>query len=262
MDDEERLAAVGATAVTVAVCRAAEGRRPQPWFVDPIAEHVECIAEIGPEQKVRPGLVFWLAVRTRFLDELVTDAATKGTDQVVLLGAGLDARAFRLDWPAGTKVFEIDRASVLALKAKLVTEIGLQPRCDRRTVVADLSEPTWLDALAAQGWEAQSPTCWIAEGLFVYLDAPRRDALLSQLASVGKGRLGATFTSAQRAAEVALFSSGVDGDATAATALLTRLGWAGVVKAMPEVAASYGRPISTDSTRASSALLVDACAAG
>jgi methyltransferase (TIGR00027 family) len=255
MDDEERLASVGATAVTVAVCRAAEGRRPQPWFVDPIAEHVERIAETAPEQKVGPGLVFWLAVRTRFLDELLADATSNGIDQIVLLGAGLDARAFRLDWPAGTRLFEVDRASVIALKDRLVDELRLQPRCDRRTVVADLGEPDWLDALAAQGWQSERSTCWIAEGLFVYLDDAGRDALLRELASVGNGRLGATFTSAQRAAQVELFSSGVDGDALA---LLAQVGWNGVVKALPEVAASYGRPIMRDSSRASSALLVDA----
>jgi hypothetical protein len=81
--------------------------------------------------------------------------------------------------------------------------------------------------------------------------------LLRQLASAGDGRLGATFTSAQRAAEVELCSSGVSGDLTA---LLPELGWAAVVKALPEVAASYGRPVLADNSRASAALLVDATA--
>jgi len=254
MDDEERLAAVGATAVVVATCRAEESRRPEGWFSDPLAEHVAKIAELTRETTPRPGLTFWVAIRTRFLDELVADAAAQGVDQFGLLGAGLDARAFRLAWPPGTTVFEIDRAPVLALKQRLVDELSLTPTCERHTVVADVVSDDWPALLAAAGWRSDRPTCWIAEGLLVYLEANARDALLSRL-SAFDGRLGATLTSAKRAAEVALFRSGTQGDPVE---WLAQLGWQATITRLPEIATQYGRPISRGAADSSSALLVDA----
>ena len=255
MDDEERLAAVGATAVTVALCRAQESRRPHPWFVDPIAEYVAKVAEPSRDIAPRPGLVFWVAVRTRFLDELVADAASRGVDQVVILGAGLDARAFRLDWPANLTVFEVDRAPVLALKQRLVTELGLEPRCERRAVVADVTEPAFTQLLSDQGWHRQQPTCWISEGLLVYLEPAARDGLLGGLASssAAGSRLGATATTAKRAAQVELFRSGIDGDPAG---WLDRLGWCAEVEGLPATAAKFGRPLPAKA--AASAVLIDA----
>lgn len=254
MDDEERLAAVGATAVVVAACRADESRRPDAWFSDPLAEHVARIAEPTREMAPRPGLTFWVAIRTRFLDELVADAAAQGIDQFALLGAGLDARTFRLAWPQGTTVFEVDRAPVLALKQRLVNELGLTPSCDRRTVIADVVDDDWPALLTAAGWRRDRPTCWIAEGLLVYLEPAARDSFLTRLATFD-GRLGTTLTSAKRAAEVALFRSGTEGDPAE---WLAQLGWQATVTRLPEIAAQYGRPISQRATESSSALLVDA----
>ncbi|MGH8890539.1 MAG: SAM-dependent methyltransferase [Acidothermaceae bacterium] len=255
MDDEERLAAVGATAVTVAVCRAEEGRRPTPWFVDPLAEHVARIAEPAREMTARPGLVFWVALRTRFFDELVTDAVTaQGIRQVVLLGAGLDARAFRLAWPSGSTVFELDRASVLELKHRLTSELGLVARCERRSVVADVIDDDWPALLAEQGWNSGEPTCWIAEGLLVYLDPGARDVFVAKLASIG-GRLGTTLTSSDRAAQVELFRSGVDGRPDE---WLRNLGWQATITRLGDIAERYGRPLSAKAATSSAALLVDA----
>lgn len=254
VDDEERLAAVGATAVIVAACRAEESRRPDAWFADPLAEHVASIAEPSRETTPRPGLTFWVAIRTRFLDELVADAAAQGIEQFGLLGAGLDARAFRLAWPKGTTVFEVDRAPVLALKQRLVNELALTPSCERRTVVADIVDNDWPALLRAAGWRADQPTCWIAEGLLVYLEAAARDRLLNRLAGFD-GRLGTTLTSAKRAAEVALFRSGTEGDPSD---WLAQLGWQATITRLPEIAARYGRPISQRGAESSSALLVDA----
>jgi len=257
VDDEERLTAVGATAVTVALCRAQESRRPHPWFVDPIAEHVAEIAEPARDVTPRPGLVFWIAVRTRFLDELVTDAVRRGIDQVAILGAGLDARAFRLDWPANVTIFEVDRAPVLALKQRLVTELGLEPRCERRAVVADVTEPVFTQLLAEQGWRSERPTCWISEGLLVYLEPAARDSLLGRLAALsGAGsRLGATATTAKRAAQVALFRSGIDGDPAQ---WLDHLGWHAGIDELPETAAKFGRPLPAKAATSASAILIDA----
>lgn len=255
MDDEERLAAVGATAVTVAACRAHESRRPDGWFVDPLAEHVASIAELSRETEPRPTLVFWVALRTRFLDELVIDAVTThDTRQVVLLGAGLDARAFRLPLPKDTTFFEVDRAPVLELKHRLTDELALASSCERRTVVADVVDDDWSASLASNGWRRDEPTCWIAEGLLVYLDPAARDAFLAKLAACG-GRLGATVTSAARAAQVALFRSGVEGSPQE---WLERLGWRAAVTRIGEAAQRFGRPISAEGAASSTAFLVDA----
>jgi methyltransferase (TIGR00027 family) len=137
---EDAPTGVGTTAVGVAAMRAAETRRPDRLFEDPLAaafvagagwgrieiEHVE------PER--RPGIIAlaaWVSARTRFLDDLVVDAIASGVRQVVLLGAGLDARAFRLPWPGGVRVFELDTPAMLAFKQRVVDEVDAKPRSER-----------------------------------------------------------------------------------------------------------------------------------
>ncbi len=256
-DDEARLAAVGATAVTVALCRAAEDERDQPWFHDPLAVYVANTAEPSRATIPRPGLVFWVAVRTRFLDELALDATRAGIRQVVFLGAGLDARAIRLDLPHDVTCYEVDRSSVHELKKRLLLQAKLTASCERRVVVADLTSSDWLDALRAQGWMSDSPTCWIAEGLLIYLKPEPRDALLRQLASVSPrgSRLGITATSSARAAQAGIWESGVDGDPAK---WLESLGWSAEVSTLQQAAAAFGRPVTVETERARSAILIDA----
>jgi len=256
-DDEARLAAVGATAVTIAVCRAAEKERAKPWFADPLAEYVADTAEPSRATNPRPGLIFWVAVRTRFLDELVASAVGAGVRQVVLLGAGLDARAFRLDLPTDVRFFEVDRSSVHELKSRLLKQAGLTARYERRAVVADLASSDWPVALRGQGWTSDAPTCWIAEGLLVYLRPEPRDRLLRELAKVSApgSRLGITATSSARAAQVSIWESGVDGDVTQ---WMADLGWSAAVSTLPDAAAAFGRPVGVETERARSAILIDA----
>ena len=256
-DDEARLAAVGATAVTVALCRAAESEREQPWFADPLATYVANTAEPARDTTPRPGLAFWVAVRTRFLDELLLDATHTRVRQIVLLGAGLDARAIRLDFPDDVTCYEVDRSSVHELKTRLLKQAHLTARCERRVVVADLASSDWLAALQAQGWRSDAPTCWIAEGLLIYLKPAPRDSLLRQLAAASApgSRLGITATSSARAADVGIWESGVDGDAAQ---WLQDLGWSAEVSTLPEAAAAFGRPVRVETARARSAILVDA----
>jgi methyltransferase (TIGR00027 family) len=257
VDNEARLAAVGATAITVAICRAAERERVEPWFTDPLADYVERTAEPTRATNPRPGLIFWVAVRTRFLDELVASAVSDGVRQVVLLGAGLDARAVRLDLPDDVTFFEIDRSSVHGLKSRLLKQAGLTARYERHAVVADLASSDWLAALRVQGWKSDAPTCWIAEGLLIYLKQEPRDALLRQLAkaSAPGSRLGITATSSARAAQVRMWESGVDGDVAE---WMADLGWSATISTLPEAAAAFGRPVGVETERARSAILVDA----
>ncbi|MBW8482817.1 class I SAM-dependent methyltransferase [Actinomadura parmotrematis] len=178
---DTRAGGVAATAGWTAAARAAETARPDALFRDDLAA-----ALAGPEGAARyeryanPGTSEFLAVRTRYLDEAI--AAHPHLAQVVLVAAGLDARAARLDWPAGTVLYEIDRPALLAAKDARLAELGARPRCDRRAVGADLAGD-WRAPLAAAGWDAAAPTLWIVEGLLFYLPEDAARTLLADLAT-------------------------------------------------------------------------------
>jgi methyltransferase (TIGR00027 family) len=158
-----------ATARWTAAVRAAESARPDRMFEDPWAA-----ALAGPEGAAwlaerSPAGILPIALRTRFFDgwlERVTRDA--GIRQVVLLAAGLDTRAFRLAWPEGTTVFELDRAAVLEHKERVLAADGARPGCARRTVEADLAGP-WPGPLVEAGLDAERPAAWLLEGLLFYL---------------------------------------------------------------------------------------------
>lgn len=108
-------------------------------------------------------------MRHRFFDDFLMElAASSGIRQVVLLAAGLDIRAFRLDWPAGTRVFEIDQPQVFEHKNAVLDAHGAKARCERLVVPADFRED-WPQALLSRGFESDRPTAWVAEGLLFYL---------------------------------------------------------------------------------------------
>jgi methyltransferase (TIGR00027 family) len=117
-------------------------------------------------------------IRTRFYDDWLTAAVGGGCGQVVLLAAGLDARAFRLAWPAGLRVFEVDLPGVLSFKEAVLGGCGAVPRCERVAVPADL-RGDWAAKLAAAGLDPGQPTAWLAEGLIIYLTAAEAARLLT-----------------------------------------------------------------------------------
>jgi methyltransferase (TIGR00027 family) len=121
-----------------------------------------------------------MAVRTRWFDTLFTDAAAAGVRQAVILAAGLDARAYRLPWPDGTVVYEVDQPEVIDFKTKTLTDLGAKPRADRRTVAIDLRND-WPKALRDNGFDSTSPTAWIAEGLLIYLPSEAQDLLFDRI---------------------------------------------------------------------------------
>ena len=85
-----------------------------------------------------------------------------------MLAAGLDTRAFRLDWPGGTRVYELDQPEVFRHKEPILDAAGARPRCDRRVVATDL-RTEWADALVTAGFDPDRPSAWVAEGLLFYL---------------------------------------------------------------------------------------------
>jgi methyltransferase (TIGR00027 family) len=108
------------------------------------------------------------AVRTRYFDTYFSRAATAGVRQIVLLAAGLDSRAYRLDWPDTTVVYELDQPQVLDFKR--ATLAGYRPTAERRAVAVDLRDD-WPQALREHGFDPSAPSAWIAEGLLIYLPA-------------------------------------------------------------------------------------------
>lgn len=235
---------LGSTALAVAACRATESSRIDAWFHDELAQHVLAAAAANAvaEPALSRGLVRWVAVRTRFLDELVERAVADGVRQVVIVGAGLDARAFRLALPRDLTVFEIDHAEVISFKQQLLEELELISTCRRRVVVADLVTDDWLQLLTDTGWAASQPTVWVAEGLLVYLNHDERTQLLTQLSSASAmgSVLGATLsTRTDNLAHPLWHPAG----AADPEQWLASCGWQAIVQTMAEASAAYGRPL-------------------
>jgi len=124
-----------------------------------------------------------MAVRTRFYDDFFVDATRSGIRQAVILAAGLDARAYRLPWPDGTVVYEVDLPDVIDFKTSTLSKLGAEPTADRRTVAVDLRDD-WPAALKAAGFDPQSPSAWSAEGLVVYLPPEAQDALFGNITAL------------------------------------------------------------------------------
>jgi len=208
-DEPTRLPPVSTTAVGVAAVRAAETARPDRLFVDPLApafvDAARAFWSVGRdtsgERRQVGALIVWIRVRTRFLDDVVTDACADGCRQVVVLGAGLDARAFRLALPAGVQWFELDLPEVLEFKEQVVRDGGFKPTCDRVVVPTDLAGD-WAGDLDRAGIYPALRTAWLAEGLLVYLTETTREAVVDEVSrrSVTGSRFGLTLASADRAA--------------------------------------------------------------
>jgi methyltransferase (TIGR00027 family) len=165
---------LGRTALGTARIRAAESARPDRLFDDPLAAaFLAADPDAVPDEaagEVGAAFAAGMVVRTRLLDDESSAAAAAGCRQVVLLGAGLDTRAFRLGWPAGTRVFELDRPDVVAFKERVLADLGVVPRCGRVAVPVDLAGE-WATPLVAAGFSAARPTLWLPEGLLTYLSA-------------------------------------------------------------------------------------------
>jgi methyltransferase (TIGR00027 family) len=243
VEPDEPLSVLGSTAVTVAACRAFESVRLDAWFHDELARHV--VTNAGMPPALSRGLVAWVAVRTRFLDEVVKNAVADGVGQVVIVGAGLDSRAYRLGLPRDVTVFEVDHADVLSMKQRLLDEIEMISTCRRLVVVADLVDDDWAALLADTGWASARATLWIVEGLLVYLTHDERSRLLKRLtASSGPGSvLGATLSTRTDNLAHPLWHPA---DATDPVEWLLECGWRAQVQTMADASDEFGRPVSPE----------------
>lgn len=179
------------TARLMAAMRAREAERPDPLFHDPFAEALAGEeAFVVLHEHLTEDDRAYVAVRTRFFDDFLKTAVLEaGIQQVVLLAAGMDARAFRLTWPASVHLYELDQAEVLAYKAARLNHTI--PACHRSAIAADLTQP-WQHLLLAQGYRPDHPTVWLIEGLLMYLtEAEVRQLLQSVTELTASGsRLG------------------------------------------------------------------------
>jgi methyltransferase (TIGR00027 family) len=124
-----------------------------------------------------------IAVRTRFFDDFFLNAARDGIRQSVILAAGLDARAYRLGWPPGSVVYEVDQPKVVEFKSATLASLAAAPAADRRTVSIDLRED-WPAALRGSGFDVTQPTSWAAEGLLMYLPPDAQDRLFDNITAL------------------------------------------------------------------------------
>jgi methyltransferase (TIGR00027 family) len=190
---------VGATALGVAAARAVETAGADPLIRDEFARVL--VSSAGPAwARLADPELAWLdddaygqrahrlgidyqAVRTHFFDEYFENAVSAGIRQVVILAAGLDSRAYRLHWPAGAAVYEIDQPKVLGYKTGILESHGAVPAAQRRPVPVDLRDD-WPAALAAAGFDRTQPTAWLAEGLLPYLPSDAADRLFEMFTAL------------------------------------------------------------------------------
>jgi methyltransferase (TIGR00027 family) len=186
---------VGATATMVAAQRALstdEKLIDDPYAaplvravgIDVYVRLVNGQIPVGTESEFDPQrMARGMACRTRFYDRFFLDAAQSGINQVVILASGLDARAYRLPWPAGTVVYEVDMPEVIEFKTLTLSDLGAEPTAERRTVAIDLRDD-WAAALQAAGFDPKAPAAWSAEGLLVYLPDEAQDALFDNITAL------------------------------------------------------------------------------
>jgi methyltransferase (TIGR00027 family) len=192
VDWQPSLSSVGETSRWVAANRALETESDDPLYQDPFAR--DLAGDVGPailnamrkamgqtpSSKSEP----YLTIRTRFFDDELLQA-TRELSQVVILAAGMDARALRLPWPDGVVVFEVDRREIFDYKEPVLARLAARPTSDRRIVAVDLAD-RWAEALVAAGFDASRPAAFLLEGLLMYLDEAAAMRLLAELDALAK----------------------------------------------------------------------------
>jgi methyltransferase (TIGR00027 family) len=195
-DTWDLASSVGATATMVAAQRALGHRDGliDDRFAEPLVRAVGAdffirmldgeidLAAIDPAFTMR-NAAEGMAVRTRWFDRMFLDAAADGVRQAVILASGLDSRGYRLPWPDGTVVYEVDQPEVIDFKTTTLATLGAEPAATHRTIAIDLRED-WPKALRDNGFDPSQPTAWSAEGLLIYLPADAQDRLFDEITAL------------------------------------------------------------------------------
>lgn len=281
-DTWDLASSVGATATMVAAARAVASQRTNPLIDDPYAAPlvravglsfftqlvdgelpaaVAAATTVGADADADKDLQLEtdsIAVRTRFFDEFFLSAADAGIHQSVILAAGLDARAYRLAWPTGTVVYEVDQPKVVEFKSTTMSALGATPTAERRAVSIDLRED-WPTALQRSGFDPTKPAAWSAEGLLMYLPPEAQDRLFDNITALSApgSRLATEYhpefgpTMAERAqvfnqrwsdfgCDIDLSGLFYVGERNNVADYLTDLGWQVTTQQRRELAADYG----------------------
>lgn len=280
-DSWDLASSVGATATMVAAARALATGAADPIINDPFAAPL--VRAVGldfftrlvdgdlPALEASPDagrdlqlVTDSIAVRTRFFDEFFRDAARAGLRQCVILAAGLDARAYRLPWPSGSVVYEVDQPDVVQFKSTSMSALGAAPAAERRTVSIDLRDD-WPAALRHSGFDETKPTAWAAEGLLMYLPPEAQDRLFDNITALSAtgSRLATEYhpesgsTMAEHAQEFNqcwvtlgcdIDVSGLfyEGERSSVVDHLTGLGWQVSTRPRRELFTDYGRVLPDD----------------
>ncbi len=195
-DNWDLASSVGATATFVASGRAMATKDPRGLINDPFAEPLVRavgldfftkmlddeldISAVEDAATRKQAMIDGMAVRTKYYDDYFVNATDNGVRQAVILASGLDARAYRLPWPAGTVVYELDQPQVIDFKTTTLAGIGAEPLATRRTIPIDLRQD-WPAALKAAGLDLTAPIAWLAEGLLIYLPPDAQDRLFDNI---------------------------------------------------------------------------------
>ncbi|HZC08664.1 MAG TPA: class I SAM-dependent methyltransferase [Mycobacterium sp.] len=197
-DSWDPASSVGATATMVAASRALASQGPDALLDDPFADPLVRAVGLAPFIRLIDGEVTLdeddpaldgrtraeqMTVRTRFFDDFFINATEAGIRQAVILASGLDTRAYRLPWPAGTVVYEIDQPQVIEFKTNTLANLAANPTAERRTVSIDLRDD-WPKALRQHGFDVNQPTAWSAEGLLPYLPPEAQDRLFDNITAL------------------------------------------------------------------------------
>jgi methyltransferase (TIGR00027 family) len=283
-DSWDLASSVGATATMVAAARAVASNDANPIINDPFAAPlVRAVGldffrrvvdgELGTAETPENGErdlqleTDSIAVRTRFFDDFFLNAARDGIRQAVILAAGLDARAYRLSWPSGGVVYEVDQPQVIEFKTTAMASLGAAPSTDRRTVSIDLRDD-WPAALRDSGFDVNQPTSWSAEGLLMYLPPEAQDRLFDNITALSApgSKLATEYhpdsdtTMSERAREfnqrwldlgcdIDLSGLFFDGERSNVVDYLSAHGWQVSSRPRRELFADYGREFSDDETQ-------------
>jgi methyltransferase (TIGR00027 family) len=283
-DTWDLASSVGATATMVAAARALASAEPNPIINDPFAAPlvravgldffirlIDGDVQIPKASDTSDGAernlqleTDSIAVRTRFFDDFFLNAARDGVRQAVILAAGLDARPYRLSWPRGSVVYEVDQPKVVEFKSATMSALCAAPVADRRTVSIDLRED-WPAALRRSGFDDAKPTAWSAEGLLMYLPPEAQDRLFdnitelsapgSKLATEYHGDSDRTMSEraqqfndrwASLGCDIDLSGLFIDGERRNVVDYLAAAGWQVSSRPRRELFADYGRVFPDD----------------
>jgi methyltransferase (TIGR00027 family) len=192
---------LGATALGVAAYRAAETVQPNPLIHDDVASILVRGVGVPGWQRLACADMSWLdedddrgrrmmvslrefiAARTLFFDRFCANAVAAGICQVVIMAAGLDARAFRLTCLRQCTVYEIDQPDVLTFKLSTLAARHVEPIAMLEPVCVDLRED-WGAALIERGFQTWTPTAWLVEGLLPYVPSAAQRRLVSDVTAL------------------------------------------------------------------------------